>query len=425
MSEETTRLLIVRYLAGELTPEEARGLSVELRRSLAAREWMREISIVAVAVADLAAARGRVVPEEAPRPRGLRPALAWAAATAGMALATLGALYFTAPPAVLEVMAVQGAAVWTDAGGTRRVELACGARLAAGGIEIANDLSNVELRFADGSVFTLAGRAEATVADDAGKRIHLTRGRLSARVAPQQAGQPLRIRTATADLEAVGARFALEVQADLTRLAVAEGRVRMRRTVDGQETDVAAEHQASASLDARMPLAMSPRGALSATWRMDFSQPRPETSGEWRGNAPPRLAAVPFVAKRRAEADGTLALQYGLSVRGWHVAALEPNSVLRVRLRVQRPVAVQLMLSTWLASGDFGGNFDHVLARTDTAPPDNWRTVEVRLSEFRAIHPQVSASPAGNSLGAVVMTTYDQQAGLEVVEISLAPAPVP
>jgi FecR protein len=106
-------------------------------------------------------------------------------------------------------------------------------------------------RYDDGSACALSGGVQASAPNSAlfpaavdGIRVVLEAGTLSAEVAKQPAGRPMRIESPAATAEIVGTAFTLGVGADGTRLTVSSGRVRLihggdQVEVAGGETAVA------------------------------------------------------------------------------------------------------------------------------------------------------------------------------------------
>jgi ferric-dicitrate binding protein FerR (iron transport regulator) len=94
--------------------------------------------------------------------------------------------------------------------------------------------------YADGTRIRLLGRAAATLSDDPqGKRLVLQRGSLTATVAHQPPGHPLRIVAATTIVEVVGTELAVTTLAGETAVEVTTGAVRVHPG-DGPEQALAA-----------------------------------------------------------------------------------------------------------------------------------------------------------------------------------------
>ncbi len=426
--------LLVRYADGTLDAAELTRLEAELERSATARSRMRELTEQAFAVGEAARCRDarsssrRVVEFPATKPSFTywRPVLAWVAMiTAVMAIFVFAAT--RSPESILEVVAVRGTAVWSD--GDKRVPLLAGRRLAAGTIETESETATVELRLADGTHFTMNGSAEAAFSERDGKQVTLKRGKITASVTPQSPERPLRVRTPTAIVEVLGTVFSLDAVPQRTGLSVAQGRVRLRRLVDGREVEVSAEQQVAASLvstDALVPREMK---APPARWTLGLATEPHRLTGTWiaaGGDEPAHIAATPFVEKR--EDNGSIYVHHGVIVRAASdspndsFATLTPDSVLRVNLRMQSAFPLQLMISTRRPDGGFAGNFELIETHPQIVPGQAWQTLEVPIRDLVAVHPERAKVAAGNHANVVIITTMNEPVGLEVAEISIAPA---
>ena len=426
--------MLVRYADRTLDAQELSRLEAELKTNSEARVRLRDLAEQAFAIGEAGRCREARMPmrriAEFPtvgHRRRWRGALAWSAAAVAMA----GVLFFVqtrARNSVLEIVSVRGAAVWSNAG--KRVALVSGLRLPSGTIETESETATVEVRLADGSHFTLDGPAEAVFSERDGKRVTLNRGRLTASVARQSAGQQLRVRTPAADLEVLGTVFALEAALQRTNLSVAEGRVRLRRLVDGREVEVAAEQQVAASLLATEALVPEGIKVPPSAWTLPLTTEPERLSGTWIAADsvdPPRIASVPIVEKRQD--DGRVYVHHGLIVRsasnspGDAFAAVTADSVLRIRLRMKRKFSLQLMIATRRPDGAFAGNFELVKLHPHLVAGSEWQTLEVALRDFSPIHPERAKVAAGNQANVVILTTLHEPVGVEVAEISILPAP--
>lgn len=423
--------LLMRYLDGRLDADGMREVNDLLRRDGEARQWLREVAGQAVAMGDLA--RSRVVektPQVVPMPArnwNWRLPLAWAAAVAILATAGLLAGRHIATRPVATLTEATGSVIWTGHRGETRREMSAGARLRNGRLETVGAVASAQLRFKDGTVLTLVGNSEILFSVNGRKLVELKSGSLSASVAKQPAGRPMIIRTSTAEMEVLGTAFAVNAQADETRLDVAEGSVRMRRLVDGHAVDVGAKHSAVASLDAQKPLTSATSVLPPTEWRTDFSAPPgPGSKGELlaaTGGLPARMRSVPLVMARKKE--GSPIIHYGVVARdqsrpsAGSFAALTSDSVVRLRWRANEPTGLFIFLVTQRPGGAFGGNLELKLPGTAGAPDaDGWRTVSLPLRSFRppAAH---HADFPGKFVSILMVTTYEKDAGLEIAEMGI------
>jgi hypothetical protein len=405
--------LMQRYLSGLATEEESRALEALLIKDDGLADRYLRLIELDVALEAEAEGRGERVVSAKPR-RIWLPLAAAACAVIGLFMG------WPSQQAPLQVADVVGVVTWTAEGEKMPTDVVKGMTVSAGTITTANDLSTAQLQWADGTRITLTGGAEVAVADENGKLVTVKRGAFTANVAPQPRGRPLRVRTPTAELVVVGTAFGLDAGDGSTQLAVTEGRVKMRRLADDRVVEVGADQQATVTELAMPELRAGPQPFAPMSWVTDFKHQRPETTGSWIAkDGEVSIGAKSFNTKLRV--DGAPLVMHGLAVRGWRLAKLNPDSVLRVKLRLQRHVPLQLMVSTLLPNGEFGGNFENHSAELQPAEAEGWQTVHVPLHEFSPRHSELSTQPAGNSLRAVIVTTLTEDAGLEVAEMALLP----
>ncbi len=134
--------------------------------------------------------------------------------------------------------------------GKARTEAKAGQELSPlQGIQTARD-SSVSFVFADGSRLDLSSDAALRdIVELPQKQALLAQGTLSADVARQPSGAPMRLTTPSADLTIVGTKFVVTAEAKATKLQVKEGLVRFSRHKDGAILDVVAGHAATAAAD--------------------------------------------------------------------------------------------------------------------------------------------------------------------------------
>jgi hypothetical protein len=153
-----------------------------------------------------------------------------------------------------------------------------GAPVLAGDGLVVGASARVGIAWPDGTKVLVAGDSElGSIGAEAGKRVTLGRGRLSAVVAKQPAKEPMVILSSHGEARVLGTTLHVAV-GDAMRLEVEEGRVRLVRAGDGRSVDVPAGHFAVAAprvdLVARpLPTALfadgfaaAPVGAWPAGW---------------------------------------------------------------------------------------------------------------------------------------------------------------
>ena len=175
-----------------------------------------------------------------------------AGAAAAIVLAII--LFIQPSPAgqssIARVVKLSGAIVWTGDGGQMVDNLNVGDLIKEGTLETLAANSWAEIEFLDGSTIWVSGAALLTLSDgEQGKFIHLRRGDLSADVAAQPAGKPLRLMTPSAEAEVLGTQFNVTAGPESTRVSVNEGLVSVERLADGSVQKVPANHLVVAALE--------------------------------------------------------------------------------------------------------------------------------------------------------------------------------
>lgn len=185
----------------------------------------------------------------APRPWWRQPT-AWAVA-AGLALVALSAAWslrpLPTPPATLAGQPLQP------------------------GVPVTVSGSQV-LAWADGTRLALDDGAEIALVDNGAgsKEVRLARGVLSAEIAPQPAGRPLRLATPHTAITVRGTAFTVEADDGASRIAVSHGAIELAPLAGGPPTAVAAGEVAVAA--ARGATTARPQAALPVR-NPGFEQP--------------------------------------------------------------------------------------------------------------------------------------------------------
>jgi ferric-dicitrate binding protein FerR (iron transport regulator) len=428
--------LLLRYLDGALSPGETKQLETLLREDAAARECLRQIAEQAVAMGDLARARALEMPPPPMVSRTRFQSMPWLAMAAAFALlAGVAALWLhLLPPSealLVEVVELEGAASFSGMNGGSRHTVAKGERLTAGTLEAEGEGAEVRVRFDDGSLLALGGESELSFAEEAGRKlIWLRRGTLSAQVQPQPAGQRMRLRTATAEMEVVGTVFTLAARADDTLLEVNEGLVKLKRLTDGRVIDVPAQSSAVASLDPAGMLGASAIPDAQTVWGFDFTREMPPD--RWRGTwypavegKPGRMVSKAYVAGRAP--DGRAVTHYGISLRPAYLdpplqLLARPDSVVRVRLKLNHAATLQIMLLTKTVSGSYGGNFERRIEPHELHPGDDgWSQLELSLRDFTPTAQSAARhrSAVGKILNGVLISSLETDTQLTISHFDL------
>lgn len=128
------------------------------------------------------------------------------------------------------------------------VTVVAGQRLTAPATLHTGKDARLDLAYPDGTTVAIDGGSQVRLVAGTGVTIAVHAGGLTAQVAPQPAGDPMRVSTPHAVATIVGTRFQLSADADGTRLAVDHGTVRFCRLLD-QRTVAVTAGQTIASRD--------------------------------------------------------------------------------------------------------------------------------------------------------------------------------
>jgi len=248
--------LLLRYLDGNLLPQEQVRVADLLRNDPEARAFLREVAEQAVTIADAErveqrhqgelearqdwAGNQREAISKAGGPRNRLARWPWAVAAAAV-IAFIASMYFQQPsaePEIAKITGLNGSLQWTGDGGRVFHDLHVGTWF--------------ELQFNDGSTVTISGNSMLTFSDHGQKKLYLKEGNVSGNVKPQPASRPMLIYTRSAMLEVLGTQFEIEAGLAATMLNVSEGRVRVKRLSDGRTIDVPAKHRVVAAADREM-----------------------------------------------------------------------------------------------------------------------------------------------------------------------------
>lgn len=249
-------------------------------------------------------------------------AAACALLAAGMTLAVRSLLQ---EPAVATVGEVQGLVLARSPDGSQRIERKMVIR---SGIELVGrgPKSGALLIYPDGSWVRIDGETAMTVtASQKGQRVHLSQGRLLARLQKQPPGRPFVFSTAQATATVLGTRLGLEIEQGATRLRVDEGRVRFTRLGDGRSIEVGGGNMAVAR--AGLPLRATPLVVASAELGTGAGKGEPvvylgfEESRAQMASGRPRRQGELFLRRAEGAADAGLVEQLIAGKSGKALAA--------------------------------------------------------------------------------------------------------
>jgi len=310
---------LLRYLDGNLTPQEQARVADLLRSDPEARAFLRDVAEQAVTIADVERVEERhkgelearrdwagKQHEMSSRVRGPGIHLArwpWAVAAAAV-IAFIASMYFQQPsiePEIAKITGLNGSLQWTGDGGRVFHDLRVGTGLPGGTVEGMAPGSWFELEFNDGSTVTISGNSMLTFADHGQKKLYLKEGNVSGNVKPQPTGKPMLIYTRSAMLEVLGTQFEVEAELAVTTLNVSSGRVKVKRLSDGTTVDVPAKHRVIAAADREMLPIPAPEAV--SQWRSQLHLGPAGTHGKWSPGTDgqdARLGAIPYTLPQGA-----------------------------------------------------------------------------------------------------------------------------
>jgi ferric-dicitrate binding protein FerR (iron transport regulator) len=424
---------MMRYLDGQLSASEVRELSARLRDDPAARAALRDVAEQAQLMADLSRETSTSYSPPTSAVVAVSRVRAWrrlALSCAAALLLLVGAvatwIVASRQQPVLRLVQASGEVCWTGDDGRMQNAVPLSTWLYAGDITDCGETASAEFQFVDGTSVTLLGSSHLAVADNTQKKLNLRRGLMSAQVTPQPAKCPMIVRTPTAEIEIVGTVFSLAAEDSKTALTVGSGRVRMRRLADGQVVEVRKGHSARVTSEVADELRSRPQEQPTGPWLQNFQEPPPPSwAGSWKppsGNEPGRLASVPLVAREKK--DGMQIIHYGVKLRGIEpaLAIVQPDSIFRLRWRMQRQRVVFAMLSVCYPDGRFANNFQTHIQPTDgEVDASGWRTIALPLSSFEPFRGRCSEPPERGRLFLLFITSCESRAGMEIAEVGIAP----
>lgn len=427
--DDTLPERLLRLLDGRVTAEERRRLEQELRDEPQARAALRTLAEEAVLLADAerTVAARRADPKVVPFPRPTPRIWSWAAALVVLGIG-VAALWLRPGGGreLARVIRVTGTSGVFGARGAAEQPLPAGVRLRAGDmIETRSCDAWVELELRDGSHLTVAGHSALRLMESspAAGRVNLLRGNLWHSPAAQAGSAPLVVQTPTSVVEAGQAQFDLQATAVETILRVNHGRAQVRHPLQSEPVEVAGGFQASVELSAQAPPVATPQPAPVSTWQCDLDEGtavilgRRLPSGTFGAN---RLGAVPLLWPLPNRPP---VLLHAVSVSPFQTVGrpVELRAETRVRFhgRTVRDKTVRFGFSTQRMRGVFAGKFEVDVPSARLGPAgDSW-TVDLPVTAFRPLHPELSSSPAGLEVTDIYALTVIDDAGLEIHRIEV------
>ena len=439
---ESYQELLLRYLDGNLLPEEEAQVADLLRRDAAARAFLRDVAEQAVTVADMERVeeqrgrelearhdwqgRPRQIPDRIAGPRTRLAGWPWGVAAAAI-IALIASLFFLRPIAerpIARVAGLNGSFQWTGDGGRIFYDLNTGTELPGGTIEGMTPSSWFELEFTDGSTVTISGNSTLTFSDAGQKKLYLKEGAVSGNVKPQPAGTPMLIYTRSAMLEVLGTQFEVEAELAATMLHVSEGKVRVKRLSDGNTVNVPAGHRVIAAADQEMLPAPVPEAA--SRWKSQLHLGPEGTYGKWSprtATQDARLRAIPYTTP---EGFTIYAAALVVSRGDTPPVVFQPGCRVRVKGHIASTHDLYFGVTVRYVAGRFAGKFQTVRSAVEFSGGEDFEVLldlrdfrlDPSLGKIKDKLPSVAFHLVAESIWC---HTLDQPSGLEITEVELLP----
>jgi len=435
---ESHQELLLRYLDGNLLPEEEPRVAELLREDPEARAFLRDVAEQVVTLADVERVAERREKELGARrdwagqgsdriaDRRLRFAGWRSVAAAAAILAVIAAVFLVRSRTdreIVKITGLDGSLQWTGNGGRVFHDLRVGTKLPGGTVEGMTPSSWLELEFDDSSTVTISGNSTLTFSDYGQKKLHLKEGSVSGNIEPQPAGKPMVIYTRSAMLEVLGTQFEVETGLSETMLNVNKGKVRVKRLSDGSTVEVAAQHRVTAAADREMSPVRIPKSVNRWTSQLDlgpagmYGKWVSETEGKYAG-----LEAIPYTIPNSIT---IYAAAFGVSQGDKPPVMLEPTSQIRVRGWLKSSHPVWFGVTVRHKDGEFAGKFQ-ISRPAEEFPGEQDFEVLLDLKDFH-LDPSLNEwkdKLPGDPFGLVVQDvwchTLDKQAGLQVKHVEIA-----
>ena len=442
-SVDPQRELLVRYLDGVTSVEETERVVEQLRRDPEARAFLRLLSEHAIVVADLeriASSREQALHTvESRSTQRVGSRLLWGvwpwnwrgAAAFAMVLVLVASGWWIRSNTAsnrIRITKATGSSRYFGAKGNVDNTPTSGLTLGAGDtLETRSCDAWMDLQLRDGTTLTLGGNSVLRFLRDGTGRTHfeLSQGSLWVTPAAEKAGERVVIQTPALLAEMASAQFDLQTSSAESILRVNDGSGQITQPMTGNSVKLVKGQQTHVSLSRRTPLAAISQPTPINRWACDLEQAPEVNLGRWLPSTPTeraRLGAEPLLWP---VSEKESVLLYAVSLAAWksseHPVVLHDASRIRFRGRTARLQTVRLGFSVQKIRGVFAGKFEADIPARALGPVGQTWEVELRLTEFRPLHPQLATSPEGLELTDVYALTIREDAGLEIHHVELVP----
>ena len=348
----------------------------------------------------------------------------WLVAVAALLVFSFVSLVWNSDEKTLIATLVEthGPVQWIGDGGQVIASPETGMHLGGGTLSTMSPDSWGRLRFADGSTLTLAGQSTLTISESEQKELRLTKGSLSASVAPQPKGWPMLVYTPMANLQVVGTEFDVVVEAASMTMVVTEGMVQTTRLSDKSVVNVPANHQVVATVESRDELEVIPLPESVRTWKSQL--PEGIIEGLWLPEWGGRSMGLRGTPQVREIGNGKPTVVYqaaGAISAGAQIVSSKGATII-IRGKTDTPANLNIGLTFRYPTGGFAGKYIATRWTKDFSPEDGYFELEVPLKEFVPLKTHLPDSIAGLVMGDWWCSTHSTDAGLSLFSVELKPA---
>ena len=353
---------------------------------------------------------------------------------AGAAAAiVLAGMFFIRPgtgeqSSIARIVNLSGSIAWTGDGGEMVSSLNAGDLIKGGTLETLAANSWAEIEFFDGSTIWVSGPALLTLSDGrAGKFIHLRRGDLSADVAVQPEGKPLRLMTPSAEAEVLGTQFNVTAGPESTRVSVNEGLVSVERLADGSVQKVPANHLVVAALERESEFKAIPRRVAGFPWECIEAWQSQFPRDVRRGDLLPPIAQYPMRLRAKSclwieegrDPDLHYSVNIGVTATNRIPVRLSEDARFRVRGRMTSSDRVIFGFTGHYLRGGFAGKYFTVRDVDVSGHPDGNFELDIVVAQMLPSRNYFPPSPSGLELFDYWALTHEERAGLEIISVEL------
>jgi hypothetical protein len=436
--------LIIRFLDGSLSPAEVKEVSQMLEENFTARDFLRDLSEQAVAVADLertglavqdqsnsAAISNLEKDDQAFLKSFLQISFKWVLPIA--ALITLLAVIVKDvihkdPTSLLKISKLSSVChIFTAHGTIVDTPDVLMPILEGDTIESRSCDSWLQLQLGEKSRITLAGHSYLQNMEKLGDTVQLRflTGSMWAEVAEESEMSSFNIHTPTCLIHLENAQFDLHTEPYYTRLRVNKGTALVTRFLDQVQIEIRSGQKIEVTLDLSAILVANEQPAPVNRWQCHLSEGPDITLGQVLPsfeNEFANIKAEPLPWKVKENLHVMLyAVAFSVSRSSAEPVLIEKGSKLRYFLSYDRPDRVRFGFSTQRMRGVYAGKFETDVQPEQLGAPGEILMVELEMEKFWPTSPQLSSKPEGLEVSDIYALTINNDAGLKIHRIEIIP----